>query len=353
MHFKLFYITRTGTAYKRRNSSLWHRSPPRIESLTMDTSVSDARDLRIHGCLVVFAITFLYYDHLITMDREVKYLWARPKKPSTYLFLFNRYFLFSESIVELFFEFTTSNLEGLGSLSTRLDDELISQTASSKLQGLQPVTAAFPYGSGLMTLRVYALYGCSYQILGGMVVVVVVLFTFACTALFSQKTTVVQPASACHVGLSYENSIRLVATWESLFAYDSMVFALTLIKTWRDGWNIKIRARRLTVITLLFRDGTIYFGVTALANLANILTFYFCGPHLRGGLSTFSSSISVTMLSRFMLNLHETTNIGIFSTHVDALDRSQLNYLDDLVESGLSLPRARENIGGGRAEDAR
>ncbi|KAF8874539.1 hypothetical protein BD779DRAFT_1566256, partial [Infundibulicybe gibba] len=75
----------------------------------------------------------------------------------------------------------------------------------------------------------------------------------------------------------------------------------------------------------------------ALSNLANILTFYFCGPFLRGGLSTFSTSISVTMMSRLMLNLHETANVGIFSSYNSTKDRpvSPLEFLSGPVESEL------------------
>ncbi|KAF8890463.1 hypothetical protein BD779DRAFT_1517895 [Infundibulicybe gibba] len=108
------------------------------------------------------------------------------------------------------------------------------------------------------------------------------------------------------------------------------------MKTWREGRNVAIH-RRLPMITLFLRDGGIYFAVMALANLANILTFYFCGPFLQGGLSTFSSSISVTMMSRFMLNLHETANIGIFSTHITTLD--YLEFFGDPV--GSKVPKNR------------
>jgi len=52
----------------------------------------------------------------------------------------------------------------------------------------------------------------------------------------------------------------------------------------------------------------------ASCNLANILTFYFAGPFLRGGLSTFASSISVTLMSRLTLNLHRTADKGLLST---------------------------------------
>ncbi|KAF8874531.1 hypothetical protein BD779DRAFT_250608 [Infundibulicybe gibba] len=182
-----------------------------------------------------------------------------------------------------------------------------------------------------MSLRVYALYGRSSRALWCMIIVGTATFSVACWALFAgQATTVSKQTSGCHIGLSYDTSKRLATAWEALFVYDSMIFALTLVKTWWVGRNIKIRTRQPSLITLLLRDGAIYFAVMALSNLANILTFYFCGPFLRGGLSTFSSSISVTMVSRLMLNLHETANIGIFSTQSFASGVCELSDLDTL-----------------------
>ncbi|KAJ7730478.1 hypothetical protein DFH07DRAFT_945390 [Mycena maculata] len=50
--------------------------------------------------------------------------------------------------------------------------------------------------------------------------------------------------------------------------------------------------------------------IMALTNLANIASYYYI---FAGSLATFVSSISVTMISRFILNLHENDNAGIMS----------------------------------------
>ncbi|KAK7455230.1 hypothetical protein VKT23_011103 [Stygiomarasmius scandens] len=60
---------------------------------------------------------------------------------------------------------------------------------------------------------------------------------------------------------------------------------------------------RVSLMQVLIADGSLYFVVMALANLINILTFYLAEPAFRGGLSSFASCISVTMMSRLMLNL--------------------------------------------------
>ncbi|KAF8890461.1 hypothetical protein BD779DRAFT_1799537, partial [Infundibulicybe gibba] len=294
-------------------------------------SASDANDILLSGYLQIFAITFLYYDHFITFGGEVKYLWSRPKRPSTYWFFLNRYFSFSMNIMVTLFEFAT------------LDPKSCNQYGLVRelLLVINQIIVSI-----LITLRVYALYGCSFRVIGTLVITGGVLISISCWVLFAQKSAPAQQVSGCHM-ISLDTSIRIAGAWEAVFVYDSIIFALTLAKTWQERRNVAIH-KRLPVITLLLRDGVIYFAVMALANLANILTFYFCGPFLRGGLSTFSSSISATMMSRFMLNLHESASVGIFSTHITAQDYlSRLEFFGDLAESEIPENTPDGERGGG------
>ncbi|KAK7455229.1 hypothetical protein VKT23_011102 [Stygiomarasmius scandens] len=64
----------------------------------------------------------------------------------------------------------------------------------------------------------------------------------------------------------------------------------------------------LLAIVILYYDhlltlGSLYFVVVALSNMINILTFYLTEPAFRGALTTFASCVSVTMMSRLILNL--------------------------------------------------
>ncbi|KAH6908784.1 hypothetical protein BKA70DRAFT_252368 [Coprinopsis sp. MPI-PUGE-AT-0042] len=56
--------------------------------------LSIARDLEVHNYLHMLAISCLYYDHCVTLTREIEYLWAKPKSQSSYWFFLNRYFAF-------------------------------------------------------------------------------------------------------------------------------------------------------------------------------------------------------------------------------------------------------------------
>ncbi|RDB22116.1 hypothetical protein Hypma_010737 [Hypsizygus marmoreus] len=92
--------------------------------------------------------------------------------------------------------------------------------------------------------------------------------------------------------------------------------------------NILYFPRRIIILAFLL-TGAIYFAVMALANLANIMTFYSCGPFMRGGLSTFGSSLTPVLCDDdvpLMLNLHEAANAGIYSTTLSAFPSRNMEY---------------------------
>jgi hypothetical protein len=84
------------------------------------------------------------------------------------------------------------------------------------------------------------------------------------------------------------------------------------------------------------RDGVLYYAVVALANLANVVTFYAAPPLLRGVLSSPASVIAVTMCARLMLNVHESAQAQLLPSRSsldgaghDAVLTSHLTLEDD------------------------
>jgi len=163
-------------------------------------------------------------------------------------------------------------------------------------------------------LRVYALYGRSKRVSALMISIVVVLLGVAVWAVTGQSSDVLLQ-DGCQFASSKTSAIHIAVAWEALFTFDSVIFLLTVFKTYKERVNHGLN-RQMSLISLFFRDGAIYFGVMVIAQGANVLTFYLCGPVLRGTLSTAASAISVTMMSRLMLNLHRAaaSNDDVFRT---------------------------------------
>ncbi|KAJ7274817.1 hypothetical protein C8J57DRAFT_1312801 [Mycena rebaudengoi] len=269
-------------------------------------------ELRVHDYLYLVPITFLYWDHLMTFGDEVRYLWNRPKTLSTCCFLLNRYLAAFGDIVVTVFVYTTVP----GSVCKRIN--LYRQILLIVNQILICV---------LLTIRIYALFERSKRVAAAMLGPAAGLLVVSIWAVSFKGGDPEPGVEGCHIANSWEIGVHLAVPWEALFLYDFMIFVGLFTKSYvsrREAapWT------GITLLGVLIRDGAIYFGVMAAMNLANIMTFYFASPLLRGCLSTFASSMSVTLMSRLMLNLHSVESNGIFSTATHIGFGTSLSYYD-------------------------
>ncbi|KAJ7488060.1 hypothetical protein FB451DRAFT_1226335 [Mycena latifolia] len=264
-----------------------------------DDLITTTDALRLHDYLYLVPITFLYWDHLMTFGDEVRFLWRKTKTLSTYCFLVNRYLAFFGDIVVSVFVFTSvpdSVCKRVNLFRQLL--LILNQTAICVL----------------LTIRIYALYGRRSRIWMYMVAAAACLLAISLWAISGQGGTPVPEVEGCHIANSPSIGIHLAVPWEALFTYDLMIVVALLTKSFHTRHETVTLRKDLPLLSLLIRDDAVYFVAMALANLANILTFYMAGPLLRGCLSTLASCLSVTMMSRLMLNLHAVESKGIFST---------------------------------------
>ncbi|KAG2142892.1 uncharacterized protein EDB93DRAFT_598171 [Suillus bovinus] len=152
----------------------------------------------------------------------------------------------------------------------------------------------------ILSLRTYALYGRSKRLLVWMVVVIIALAGVASVGIFGHfpSTVVVMPGVIC-----YELDVTATPASPGL------------------AWVYKMRSQyliisRKNIIGIIFQDGAIYFGAMTLSNIPNILMFYRGSDIDKFSLAIFTSCMSVTLISRLMLNLHKTIDSGILTTLV-------------------------------------
>ncbi|KAL5521587.1 hypothetical protein ACEPAF_2335 [Sanghuangporus sanghuang] len=273
--------------------------------------------------LIAFAI--LYYDYLLTFGEEVRFFWRRRKANSvTILFFLNRYLSIFGIIPVILQSFRSWSDKGCDAL------QKFHQFFSVLVQIIVGV---------ILIIRTYALYERNLRIAIIMAIFAFIVVCIGVWAILGKSSVVEEPFDlsfmlGCHPLIAREGAIRLAAAWGGLLLFDSVIFTLTLVKAiaiWKLG------TRRL--FHVLVRDGTIYYLVLAMANLSNILTFLIgevslhivlsritdgsdviCAqPVLRGVSTTFANAISVTMLSRLMLNLQ---NPHLFETRWNTQSRS-------------------------------
>ncbi|KAJ7775964.1 hypothetical protein DFH07DRAFT_766904 [Mycena maculata] len=213
----------------------------------------------------------LLYDHLMTLPSEVKYIWARPTKRSSAWFLFVRYpaLLCNLSMTAVIF----------GNFSPELQTILCLRELLAR---------------GTLAIRVCAMYGFNRRVFVSLSIAAIVTVSVAAvcvnpsscgsilTLLSGRLLDPAAPLKRCYLdAMSQRHGHDLAVAWESLLVGDMLILGLTL--------------RRV-----------VYFGIICAVNLANIVILY-CGD-VRVPLKLRSAAhswISVTMVSRLMLNLHD------------------------------------------------
>ncbi|KAJ7811205.1 hypothetical protein B0H14DRAFT_3479867 [Mycena olivaceomarginata] len=191
-----------------------------------------------------------------------------------------------------------------------------------------------------MVLRVYVLYGRSRRVLWFLCVLALGLVAISVFSFTQQQAIRATILGGCHFNLSEKTSYHLASSWEALFIFDTAIFILTIynaytIRRWmmptaslytriiHDGAPNPSAICILNLIFYSSHEGAI---VMALANLVNIATFYFADSVsiFPGGFATVASTISVTMISRLILNLHEHANAGLMTQRSGPIGQYQI-----------------------------
>ncbi|OSX63338.1 hypothetical protein POSPLADRAFT_1045690 [Postia placenta MAD-698-R-SB12] len=246
------------------------------------SDASTSYQIDLHNYLHLVGISIFYYDYVLTFSTEYIRVWRGPKPTGSWLFYVNRYLTFFGDIavnVGNFYNFKTAK---------SCDDYALYRQIL--LIGAQVVVCI------ILCLRIYALYNRSKAILVGVVGTGATLMALAVFAVTGQSSSTALD-SGCHLGESRITGIRelhdlsslgrpdvnfnqpgVAVAWEALFLYDVLIFSLTMYKTWKNRAVYAISDARPNLVTLMMRDGALYFAV------------------------------SVTMMSRLMLNLHESAS---------------------------------------------
>ncbi|KAI0659312.1 hypothetical protein C8Q70DRAFT_1054155 [Cubamyces menziesii] len=277
----------------------------------------------IHNYLHLAGVVVLYYDFFLTFGEEYWRVWKNPRTVSSILFFLNRY------------------IPILGDIAVNTGNFHIFPNEHVRLQSDVPVPplTMLPFDRVILFLRTYALYGRDKRILVLVIGVGAALLGISCWSIVGQHQNV-ELRGGCHLEAEHMTAVRLAVSWESLFAFDCMVFGLTVYKTFRERYRHRVSSGRHDIISLILRDGAMYFAVMASVNFANTLTFYFLEPLLRGCLSTFASSVSVTMMSRLMLNLHGSAMGHDVSDTSSGYPSTSENVTPMFFTSRISMPAA-------------
>ncbi|KAJ7917357.1 hypothetical protein B0H13DRAFT_2322457 [Mycena leptocephala] len=269
-------------------------------------------DHRIYRCFFLAGFTILIYDHLLTLGTEANYIWSRRLRPSTCWFLLVRYAGLSASITIFVFYFGDLSHERSVTSPRGWEALLVLQerrhARSARLryvrpQYLDPDLLVERWGANLTNVLGIAQWAI---------------------AKYGHPQMLSAPGlSGCHTAIPRSSAFRLAGAWEAQLVCDTMVFALTVRRAYVQRTSPLYTG---SLIQKMLTDGGMYFGIIVIANLANLLTFYIGDILLSGFLSWFTTSLSVTLLSRLMLNLHEAAGIAFEDEGATAMELDSLRF---------------------------
>ncbi|KAJ7122090.1 hypothetical protein C8R44DRAFT_981379 [Mycena epipterygia] len=256
--------------------------------------VTVAEDQRLRRSLFLAGLVVLCYDHLLTLRLEVAHIWTPSFKRSSARFLLFRYIVLLSSLVMIPYF--------LGDLSRTSCAKL--SVAESYLLSIQEFFICCT-----LALRVCAMYGFNRQVF-----VLLAVAALTCLALgawsivpVGPEITIVTDFPGCHTATSKPQAIReslgYALPWEGMLIYDILLLGLTLRRAYTEHRTGGLASGLL--LTIMVRDGALYFAMIGSANIANIVMEYSGDILTADSLAWFASAISATMLSRLMLNLHD------------------------------------------------
>ncbi|RPD65252.1 hypothetical protein L227DRAFT_583266 [Lentinus tigrinus ALCF2SS1-6] len=202
----------------------------------------------------VAARALFLWDYFVTLDREIEYVWGQKLSAASVLFISNRYVNLLITILELI-------------------EQAPFQTPEVMVRVLQSllILASFIVAKSVfVTLRVYATWSRDWR--PALPILALALLTPAANLYIDIIGTPI-PAPRPSVGCAIQTNIDpvVIAERATTTAYDFLILLFTLMKT------AKVRKAALSLdvhpslMVLLLRDGTIYFFLLLVMNIAQII----------------------------------------------------------------------------------
>ncbi|KIK40386.1 hypothetical protein CY34DRAFT_269993 [Suillus luteus UH-Slu-Lm8-n1] len=281
----------------------------------MDTIAAEAQEILFCTYAILAGNSILMYDHVATLPEEIAFIWRRPKALSGMLFLFNRYLALLANISSLVVAYAPlSDERFVSSWFLNITQQRYSCMRYTLFRQLSLIFQAIVVCL-IMTIRTYALYGGSKRLLACLTIIMSALAIAVSVGSFGQflGNAVLLPGIGCYETYAAATAARLGLAWLAEMVFELLIFILIVYRICKTkGLRLSLVTRG-NIIDIIFHDGAMYFGAMALINTPNIITYYSGSVAVRGSLSTLTSCLSVTLMSRLMLNLHKSIDTGILS----------------------------------------
>ncbi|RDB20003.1 hypothetical protein Hypma_012882 [Hypsizygus marmoreus] len=258
-------------------------SPEQLAALAKGQKEGQAIVLWTVGMFCIFG-----WDYFMNLPKEIERIWKRKFSYVSAMYVANRYYGLIQFAVVIW-------------LITTPVTNAVSVETCLKIFRWQPVGALIStvLSQVIMGSRVYALYGRSNAILGILAFIMLAEFI-----IHAYTLTLVFPAPSPAPGVvvpcvAIGPTKWLVAFWAMPLAYDSVTFLMTLYKS-IEHWQNYVSS---STLSLLFRDGLIYFAAIFSMNLINVVLFVTQSPSLQAVNLPATLMLNIIMSCKLVLNL--------------------------------------------------
>lgn len=239
--------------------------------------------------------TILFYDYLLTLADEVKYVWPEKKSFAFWLFMVNRYFPMTYQLWQ--FGVSYSPL-------SRLDAEICNKTAFYPILSFTSCTIL---AQAVLTLRMYAVTMKNIPIVVGFSLITAGQFALGAYGVVivaqagAMKSAPI-PLDAYHIcAWAPHRGLEIVYAAISL-TYDSLAFLLTIYFVARSK---KAGLKISNVLRTIVEDATLYFLFIFTTHLVLMGALIFGRQSVRFLTTSASGNVVYlpVMISRIMLSL--------------------------------------------------
>lgn len=248
------------------------------------------------NCLVS-STALLVWDYILTFDQEVEHIWRGSFSGAKLLYFLNRYAYLGEVFFDILLTLGPQHLVGCRLLNVCLGATKFTANICTAL---------------ISAFRVWAIWGQRWHffIIVLPIALVVPCFNvanFATARTHMLATDLPPPYGGCvwMSLLSMETTKQLqMITRISAMITDLIVVCATWLKTYMIRRKMKFSKNKAKtpLITLLYRDGTVYFGSLLLLNVLALVAEYIV-EQLENPIPYFIDVLTAILISRFMLRL--------------------------------------------------
>ncbi|KAH9896105.1 hypothetical protein C8Q73DRAFT_644233 [Cubamyces lactineus] len=273
----------------------------------------------IENCALFAEAALIFHEYFITLDSEVRLIWRRRTTGASVLFFLNRYIMIFDNVITL------------ASYPARTDNVYCYRCAA--LGWIDVVLNLLPYfiWNAFSTMRVYAISGRDWRIAGVVCFLMIVPIASNVYNIPFETPDNMPPPYNCQ----FDNALTLQThNIIPLLAGDAIVLIVTWWKTYRLKKAADEARVKMSIVDMLLRDGTLYFGTMLILNVLHIMVNYIVKVSFLGDVVDVLTSI---LVSRFIMNLR----------NIDGKDTGQITRSIN-SDPGLGSWHATREGDGGR-----